>query len=108
MSFNMQNMGNMIKKMQQNMEKMQKELEEMVLIGEDPSKKVTCKVNGHREVLEIKIDPSVMDPDDPSLLEDLVLFAVRDAMKKAEETAAQKMGAATKGFPMPNIPGLTM
>jgi nucleoid-associated protein EbfC len=105
-SFNMQNMGNMIKKMQQNMEKMQKELGETVIVGEDPSKKVTCKVNGHKDVLEIKIDAAVMDPDDPSLLEDLVLFAVRDALKKADDLSQQKMGAATKGFPMPNIPGL--
>lgn len=106
MSFNMQNMGNLIKKMQQDMEKMQKELGDTELIGEDPSKKVTCKVNGHKEVLEIKIDASVMDPDDPSLLEDLVLFAVRDAMTKAEEHAQKKMGSITKGLPMPNIPGL--
>ena len=106
MAFNMQNMGNLIKKMQQDMEKMQKELAETEIMGEDPSKKVTCKVNGQKEVLEIKIDPAVMDPDDPALLEDLVLFAVRDAMGKAEEFAAKKMGSVTKGLPMPNIPGL--
>lgn len=104
MSFNMGQMGNLIKKMQQDMERVQKELEETTLTGEDPSKKVTCKVNGHKEVIEIKIDPAVMDPDDPSLCEDLVLFAVRDAMSKADEHAQQKMGAVTKG--MPNIPGL--
>ena len=106
MSFNMQNMGNLIKKMQQDMEKMQKELAETELIGEDPSKKVTCKVSGQKDVLEIKIDPAVMDPDDPALLEDLVLFAVRDALTKAEEYAQKKMGSVTKGLPMPNIPGL--
>ena len=105
MSFNMQNLGNMMKKMQQDMEKIQKELDEAEIIGEDPSKKVTCKVSGQKEVKEIKIDPAVMDPDDPSLLEDLVLFAVRDALTKADEFSQGKMGALTKGMPMPNIPG---
>ena len=101
MSFNM---GNIMKKMQQNMEKVQKELEETELMGEDPSKKVTCKVNGQKEVLEIKIDPSVMDPDDPSLLEDLILFAVRDALGKAEEYSQQKMGGLAQGLSIPGLP----
>lgn len=106
MSFNMQNMGNIMKKMQEDMARIQKELEETTITGQDPSGKVTCKVNGQRDVQEIKIDPAVIDPDDVEMLEDLVLYAVRDAMKKAEEFSTEKMGALTKG--MPNIPGLQM
>ena len=106
MSFNMQNMGNLLKKMQDDMARIQKELDDARIGGADPSGKVSCTVSGQREVLEIKIDPAVMDPDDPTMIEDLVLFAVRDAMTKAEKFAADKMGSVTKG--LPNIPGLQM
>jgi len=106
MSFNMQNMGGMLKKMQDDMARVQKELEEAKISGTDPSGKVTCTVSGQRDVLEVKIDPGAVDPDDIELLEDLVLYAVRDAMTKAEKFATEKMGAITKG--LPNIPGLQM
>ncbi len=102
----MQNMGSMMKKMQDDMARIQKELEEAKITGADPSGKVVCTVNGQRDVHEIKIDPSVVDPDDMEMLEDLVLYAVRDAMKKAEAFSTEKMGALTKG--LPNIPGLQM
>ena len=79
-------------------------LEESRIEGKDPSGKVMCKVNGQRDVIEIKIDPSAVDPDDVEMLEDLVLFAVRDAMNKAEEFSTEKMGSLTQG--LPQIPGL--
>lgn len=106
MSFNMNQMGSMIKKMQDDMARVQKELEEAHVTGEDPSKKVSIKVNGHKEAIEVKIDPAAIDPDDPQLLEDLVLFAIRDALAKADACSQEKMGSVTKG--MPNIPGLKM
>lgn len=104
MSFNMNQIGNLVKKMQEDMARAQQQLAEAVVAGADPSGKVNVKVNGHREILEIKIDPSVVDPEDVSMLEDLILFAVQDAMKKAETLAQEKLGAVTQG--MPNIPGL--
>ncbi|HOO55393.1 MAG TPA: YbaB/EbfC family nucleoid-associated protein [bacterium] len=103
MSFDMQNMGNMLKKMQDDMARINQELEEARIEGKDPSGKVSCKVNGQREVIEIKIDKSVIDPEDAEMLEDLILFAVRDAMKKAEEFSSGKMGSLTRG--LPQIPG---
>jgi nucleoid-associated protein EbfC len=106
MSFNMNQMGNMLKKMQDDMARVQKELEETDIVGSDPSGKVTCKVNGQRDLKEIKIDPSVADPGDVEMLEDLVLFAVRDAMTKAEKYSSEKMGELTKG--PPQIPGFQM
>lgn len=106
MSFNMQNMGNMLKKMQESMEQAQQELEQARIVGQDPSGKVTCTANGQREVLEIKIDPSVVDPQDAEMLEDLVLFAVRDALSKAEKESVEKMGSITKG--LPKIPGMQL
>lgn len=106
MSFNMKNMGGMLKKMQEDMARVQKELGETQVEGADPTGKIVCKVNGHREILSIKIDPSVIDPRDTEQLEDLVLYAVRDAMQKAEKASADKMGSLTQG--LPNIPGLQM
>jgi nucleoid-associated protein EbfC len=105
-SFNMNQMGSLLKKMQDDMARVQQELLDAEITGSDPSGKVTCKVNGKHDVSEIKIDPAVIDPADPEMLEDLVLFAVRDAMSKAEKYAAEKMGEITKG--LPQIPGMQM
>ncbi len=106
MSFNMGQMGNLLKKMQDDMARVQKELEEAEITGTDPSGKVTCKVNGKHDVLSLTIDPSVVDPGDVEMLEDLVLFAVRDAMTKCDRYSSEKMGELTQG--LPQIPGLQM
>lgn len=106
MSFNMNQVGSLLKKMQDDMARVQKELEESEIVGNDPSGRVTCKVNGQRDLKEIKIDPSIIDPGDVEMLEDLVLFAVRDAMTKAEKYSAEKMGELTRG--LPQIPGFQM
>ncbi|MEW6200503.1 MAG: YbaB/EbfC family nucleoid-associated protein [bacterium] len=108
MSFDMSKMGGLLKKMQDEMSRIQTELENAEITGEDPSGKVKVKVNGQKDVLEVKIDPTAIDPDDVTLLEDLVLFAVKDALKKAEEYSAEKMGGLASGLPLPNIPGLKM
>jgi nucleoid-associated protein EbfC len=102
----MNQMGNLLKKMQDDMARVQQELLDAEITGSDPSGKVTCKVNGKHDVNEIKIDPAVIDPNDPEMLEDLVLFAIRDAMGKAEKFSAEKMGEITRG--LPPIPGLQM
>jgi nucleoid-associated protein EbfC len=106
MELNMNQIGGMLKKMQDDVARVQKELEETEIVGTDPSAKVTCKVNGQRDIKEIKIDPAVVDPADVEMLEDLILFAVRDAMTKAENYSTEKMGGLTKG--LPQIPGLQM
>jgi hypothetical protein len=99
-------MGGMLKKMQDDMARVKKELEEARIEGADPSGRVSCTVNGSHDLLEIKIEPSVVDPNDVEMLEDLILFAVRDAMKKSEEFSAQKMVEITRG--LPQIPGLQL
>ena len=106
MSFNMNQLGNMVKKMQDEMARIQQQLGETHVSGADPSGKITVKATGHKEIIEIKIAPTAVDLDDISMLEDLVLFAVQDAMKKAEALSQEKLGALTQG--MPNIPGLKM
>lgn len=64
---------------------------------------VTATVNGKQKLLSIRIDPAAVDPDDVSMLEDLVLAAVNEAMDKAQELASRRIGAITGGM---NIPGL--
>ena len=64
---------------------------------------VTATVSGKQKLLSIKIDPEAVDPDDVSMLEDLVLAAVNEAMDKAQELASRRIGAITGGM---NIPGL--
>ena len=64
---------------------------------------VTATVSGKQKLLSIRIDPAAVDPDDVSMLEDLVLAAVNEAMDKAQELASRRLGSITGGM---NIPGL--
>ena len=99
MSFNMQ----MIQQMQNRMMKIQEELGETIISGSAGGGAVTCEVTGQQEVKSIRIAPEAVDPNDVSMLEDLVLLAVNDAMAKAKELAAQRMSELTGGL---RIPGL--
>ena len=100
------NMNNLMKQaqaMQKKMQDMQKEVEESEFEASAGGVAVTVKVSGKKEILGISIKPEVVDPDDVEMLEDLVLSAVNEAMKKADEETANKMGKITGGL---NIPGL--
>ena len=100
------NMNQILKqaqKMQDNMQKMQQELEAKEFEVSVGGGAVTVKVNGKKEVLAINIKEEVVDPDDVEMLEDLVLSAVNEALKKADEETSNKMGKLTGGL---NIPGM--
>ena len=100
------NMGGMMKqmqKMQKQMEKMQKQLEETEVEASVGGGAITAKANGKKELLSISIDESVVDPDDVEMLEDLVLAAVNEALRSAEEMMTKEMSKITGGM---NIPGL--
>lgn len=58
---------------------------------------VTCKVSGKRELLEIKIKSEAIDPDDPEMLEDLVMAAINEALRAGEAEREKTMGALTPG-----------
>ena len=97
------NMSNVIKqaqKMQAEMEKVQEELEDKVVEGTAGGGAVTATANGKKEILSLKISPDAVDPED---IEDLVMVAVNDAVKKADDMMAEGMSAVTGGI---NIPGL--
>ena len=64
---------------------------------------VTVRATGNGEITEIKIDPKAVDPDDPELLEDMVLAAVNEALRSAQSLAQSKLGAMTGGLGLPGF-----
>lgn len=99
---NMQGMMKQMQKMQKKMAEAQEELGEKRVEGTAGGGMVSVIVSGHKEVLEVNIKEEVVDPDDIEMLQDLVLAATNDALKKADEISNQTMGQFTKGL---NLPG---
>jgi nucleoid-associated protein EbfC len=95
---NMNEMLRQVQQMQAEMAKAQEELAAEVVEASAGGGMVTVKVTGALEVKEIRIDPEAIDPDDPDMLQDLVLAAVNEALRSAQELAANRMGAATGGL----------
>jgi len=100
---NMNQMIKQAKKMQEQMTKMQEELQEKIVEASAGGGAITAKVNGKQEVLEIKIKPEVVDPQDVEMLEDLILAVVNEAIKKSQDMVSGEMSKITGGL---NIPGL--
>lgn len=92
-----------IQQMQMRMEKIQKELAETVVEGTAGGGVVKATVNGQKEFVGIKIDPSAVDPDDVELLEEMIGAAVGDAMGKATVLMEDRMSALTGGLKMPGL-----
>lgn len=99
----MQQMMKQVKKMQEDMQKAQEGLKEKIVEGSAGGGAVTVKADGHKQIIDIVIKPEVVDADDVEMLQDLVLTAVNDALRKADEMAGKEMGRFTGGM---NIPGL--
>lgn len=100
---NMNNMMKQVQKMQKDMEKAQQELEVQTYETTAGGGAVKLTVNGKKEVLALTLSPSVVDPDDIEMLQDLILVALNDALKQVDEQANKVMGRMTGGM---NIPGL--
>ncbi|MCP4570198.1 MAG: YbaB/EbfC family nucleoid-associated protein [FCB group bacterium] len=101
-------MGDMMKqvaKMQRQMEEIQNELAEKTVEGSAGGGMVKVIANGKQDIVSIKIEKEVVDPEDVEMLEDLILSAVNQAREKAGELQAESMGALTGGM---NIPGLNL
>ncbi len=87
---NMQQLMRQAQKMQQQMVQMQQELDERVYEGQ-ASGMVTCTINGKRELLSLSIKPEVIDPEDVEMLQDMIIVAINDALRKGEETREKEM-----------------
>lgn len=103
----MKGMGDMMKqaqKLQARMLKMQEELAERTVESAVGGGMITVVANGKQQIVSIRIEKEVVNPDDVDMLQDLVLAAVNDALRKSQEMVAAEMGKLTGGL---NIPGLT-
>ena len=100
---NMQGMMKQMQKMQKQMAEAQEELGTQRFEGVAGGGMVKVTVSGHKEVLEVALDESVVDPEDVEMLQDLIVIATNEAMKKAEETTNSTMEQFTKGL---NLPGM--
>ena len=100
---NQMQMMKQAQKMQQELQKMQEELESAQFSAAAGGGAVTATVSGKRELTELKISPDAVDPEDVEMLQDLVVAAVNEALRKAEEAAGQNMSRLTGGL---NLGGL--
>jgi hypothetical protein len=101
-------MGNMMReaqRLQQQMAAMQEEIGKKKVDASAGGGMVTVEANGKQELLSIKIDPEVINKDDAQMLEDLVLAACNEALRKSRELVQQELGKLTGGL---RIPGLNL
>ncbi|NLG80840.1 MAG: YbaB/EbfC family nucleoid-associated protein [Firmicutes bacterium] len=107
MGFNNMNMGKMMKqiqKMQADIMRVQEELKDKTVQGTAGGGVVKVTANGHQEVVAIEISPEAVDPNDVEMLQDLILAAVNEALRKAQELAASEMGKVAGNIGLPGLP----
>jgi nucleoid-associated protein EbfC len=103
---NVQQMMAQVQKMQEDMAHAQDELKNELVEASAGGGMVTVKVSGDLELREVRIDPAAVDPEDVEILCDMVLAAVNEAMRMAQELAESKMGGATAGLDLGALGGL--
>ncbi len=104
----MKGFGNIMKeaqKLQQQMEKIQAEVAQKKVEATAGGGMVTVEANGKQEIVSIKIDPEVVSRDDVQMLEDLVLAASNEALRKSREMMQQELGKLTGGLRIPGLGG---
>ncbi len=94
-----------IQQMQEDMERVQSECQAAEYSASSGGGAVEVTVNGSHEIKAIHIKPEVVDPEDTEMLEDMLIAALNEAMRKADETAEREMGKVTGGMNL-GIPGL--
>ena len=100
---NMNQMLKQVQKMQADMMKAQEALANETVEASAGGGMVTVTITGDLQVKVIKIDPEAIDPEDAELLQDMVLAAVNEAIRQAQELAATKMGGATGGMDLGSL-----
>jgi DNA-binding YbaB/EbfC family protein len=103
---NMQQMMQQVQKMQQDMEVAQEQLKNEVVEASAGGGMVTVKVSGDLELKSIEIDPEAVDPEDLEILSDMLLAAVNEGLRMAQDLAAKKLGGASGGLDLGNLGGL--
>ena len=97
------NIQNMMKQAQQMQERMQKQMEEMRIEATAGGGMVTVTMNGAKQVLALKLDPEAVSKDDVEMLQDLILAALTDAHRKADEAMSKQMQGMMGGMKIPGL-----
>jgi DNA-binding YbaB/EbfC family protein len=97
------NIQKMMKQAAQMQERIQRELAALEVEATTGGGMVAVRMNGHKQLLGIKIDREVLDPNDPEMLQDLIVGAVNEASRKVEEAMQEKVGALAGGLGMPGM-----
>ena len=95
-----------VQDMQAKMQQMQQELADMEVVGQSGAGMVTVTLNGKGEMRGLKIDPSLMKPEEAEIVEDLIIAAAQDAKSKVDAASQEKMQQVAGGLPIP--PGLKL
>ena len=106
MSMDMNKMLQQVQELQAQMEKAQEELASETVEASAGGGMVTVKATGDLQITEIKISPEAIDPDDPELLQDMVIAAVNEALRSAQELAASRMSGLAGGLQGMLPPGM--
>ena len=102
----MNKMLQQVQQMQEQMRKAQDELQDETVEATAGGGMITVTATGNGEIKHIKIDPKAIDPDDPEMLEDLVVAAVNEALRSAQSLVQSKLGPALGGLEGLGLPGL--
>jgi len=107
-TLNVQQMLKQVQDMQQQMQEVQEQLEHETVEASSGGGMVTVQVSGDLQVKSVRISPEAVDPEDVEMLADMVLAAVNEALRAAQELAAKKLGGATGGLDLGGLglPGL--
>ena len=97
------NIQQMMKQAQQMQERMQKQMEEMRIEATAGGGMVTVVINGSKQVQSLKIDPEAVSKDDVEMLQDLILAAINDAHRKADEAMSKQMQGMMGGMKIPGM-----
>ncbi len=103
MGGNMNKMMKQVQKMQQDMVKLQEELGNRTVESTAGGGVVKVVANGKNEIISVEIKPEAVDPEDVEMLQDLILAAVNEALKKAQDMVSQEMGKLTGGMKIPGL-----
>lgn len=103
MGMNMNKMMKQMQKMQAQINKLQEELAEKTVEATAGGGAVQVTANGRQEIVNIKIDPAAVDPDDVEMLQDLVLAATNEALRQSQEMVSREMGKITGKMQLPGF-----
>jgi DNA-binding YbaB/EbfC family protein len=93
------NIQQLMKQAQKMQEQLQRELEETVVEASVGGGVVEVKMTGQKQLLSLTVDPEVIDPEDPEILQDLLVAAINEAGRKVDEQMSKKLGGMAPGIP---------